>query len=388
MALQDMYYKISQAVDNREFAVGIFVDLSKAFDTINHVILLHKLEYYGVRGIALQWFKDYLSNRKQYVSYNNFSSSLMNVTCGVPQGSILGPLLFILYINDIVNCSSVLYFVLFADDTNIFYSNNSHIDLMRIINTELVKLLDWFRSNKLSLNAKKTKYLIFGNKNKACLETNFNISIDNSCLERVTHTKFLGVFVDENLNWKYHVSQISIKVSRNIGVLNRIKYLLSQDVLLSLYYTTIHPYLLYCNIVWGGASLTALDKLILLQKRAIRLITYSAYLAHTSPLFKRLRILKLYDIYRFQIYMFMFRFKHNLLPISCTHFITQNLVASHYNLRREDEFIVVKFRSEIRKKCISVVGPNLWNSLKDSLKKVNSISIFKSRLIDLLVEDY
>ncbi len=223
MALQDMYNKISQAVDDREFAIGIFVDLSKAFDTINHEILFRKLEHYGVRGIALQWFMDYLSNRKQYVYFNNVSSSLKNITCGVPQGSVLGPLLFIIYINDIVNCSNLLYFILFADDTNIFYSCKSHNDLMKIVNEELLKLSEWFRANKLSLNVKKTNYIIFGNRSKACFDLNFHITIDNICLERVINTKFLGVFVDEDLNWKYHISQISLKISRNIGVLNKIK---------------------------------------------------------------------------------------------------------------------------------------------------------------------
>ena len=118
-----MYNKISQSIDEREYSIGIFIDLSKAFDTINHDILFQKLEYYGIRGVALNWFKDYLTNRKQYVSYNNACSSLMDITCGVPQGSILGPLLFIIYVNDIVHCSSILYFILFADDspTNIFY---------------------------------------------------------------------------------------------------------------------------------------------------------------------------------------------------------------------------------------------------------------------------
>ena len=262
MAILDMHNKISQSVDDREFSIGIFVDLSKAFDTINHDILLHKLEHYGIRGIALQWFKDYLSNRKQYVLYNNCSSKLLSITCGVPQGSILGPLLFIIYINDIVNCSNILHFILFADDTNIFYSSKSHYDIMKVVNAELIKLSEWFRANKLSLNAKKTNYIIFGNRSKSCFDQNFRIEIDNSALERVSNTTFLGVFVDEYLNWKFHITQMSLKIARNIGVLNKIKYILSRDILLILFYTMIHPYLLYCNIVWGGASQAALYKLV------------------------------------------------------------------------------------------------------------------------------
>jgi retron-type reverse transcriptase len=129
MAIMNMYEKISGAVDNKEFSVGVFIDLSKAFDTLNHDILLNKLEFYGVRGITLELFKSYLNNRRQFVFYNGASSCLKQIVCGVPQGSILGPLLFILYINDIVNCSNILAFILFADDTNLFYYNRMPLNL-------------------------------------------------------------------------------------------------------------------------------------------------------------------------------------------------------------------------------------------------------------------
>ena len=159
MAVADMYDKNSYALDRSEYSVGIFIDLSKAFDTLDHVILLRKLEHYGIRGAALQWFQSYLSNRRQYVFVNEISSSLKFVTCGVPQGSILGPLLFILYINDIVCCSDVLKFILFADDTNIFYSHLDSGKLEEIVNGELVKLAQWIIANKLSLNAQKTNFM-------------------------------------------------------------------------------------------------------------------------------------------------------------------------------------------------------------------------------------
>ena len=141
MALIDMYDRISSAIDNNEFCIGVFIDLSKAFDTLNHNILLLKLEHYGVRGIALKWFKNYLSCRRQYVYLNGSSSALQSITCGVPQGSILGPLLFILYINDITSCSDILRFILFADDTNVFYSCKDIVQLFEIVNVEIAKLV-------------------------------------------------------------------------------------------------------------------------------------------------------------------------------------------------------------------------------------------------------
>ena len=159
-----MHEKISSAIDNQEFPVGIFIDLSKAFDTINHSILLEKLSFYGIRGITLEWFRSYFQFRQQYVFLHNVASSLLPITCGVPQGSILGPLLFILYINDIINCTDTLELILFADDTNMFYSNRDFYELERIINIELLKLSVWFRANKLSLNAVKSNYILFGYK--------------------------------------------------------------------------------------------------------------------------------------------------------------------------------------------------------------------------------
>ena len=154
MALLDLYNKISYAIDDKKYAIGVFIDLKKAFDTIDHSILSKKLHHYGIRGVALRWFESYLNHRQQYVYLNHFSSEYNNVSCGVPQGSILGPLLFLLYVNDITNCSQLLHFILLADDTTLFYSNHSLTSLVTIVNVELQKFSTWFKANKLSLNLK------------------------------------------------------------------------------------------------------------------------------------------------------------------------------------------------------------------------------------------
>ena len=155
MAIAQLVDKITNAVEENETTIGIFLDLLKAFDTIDHSILLHKLEHYGFRGIVLEWFKNYLSNRTQYVAFNNCTSEPGNITCGVPQGSILGPLLFILYVNDIRYTSNVLDFILFADDTTILYSHKDINSKIELINKELDEVANWFKANKLSVNASK-----------------------------------------------------------------------------------------------------------------------------------------------------------------------------------------------------------------------------------------
>ena len=164
LAVTDMYNKISNAIDLNKFAIGVFIDLSKAFDTLDYDILLKKLDHYGIRGTTLAWLKSYLTNRKQFVRVNEILSDNMSLSCGVPQGSILGPLLFILYVNDIANCSKLLHFILFADDTNLFYSNENLVDLVNTLNLELIKLSEWFQCNKLSINVSKTKFMLFGTK--------------------------------------------------------------------------------------------------------------------------------------------------------------------------------------------------------------------------------
>ena len=197
MAITEMYDKISLAIDRNEYCAGIFIDLAKAFDTLDHNILLFKLEYYGIRGITLTWFRSYLECRQQYVTFYHTSSALEYISYGVPQGSILGPLLFILYVNDIVNCSSILNSILFADDTNAFYSNAKFINLISTLNVELSKLSNWFKSNKLSINIKKTNYILFGNKHAPEKTPELTLYIHGNEIERVESTKFLGVYLDK-----------------------------------------------------------------------------------------------------------------------------------------------------------------------------------------------
>ena len=308
MAMLDMVNKVSESIDNHEVSIGIFIDLSKAFDTLNHSILLSKLKLYGIREIPLLWFQDYFANRKQCVCFNNATSRLRLITGGVPQGSILGPLLFILYVNDIVNCSKLLHFIFFADDTNLFSSSTNYINLMLTVNMELLKVAEWFRANRLSLNVAKTNYILFGTRRKCLSDTNFSIRINDNTIERATFTKFLGVHIDQDLNWKQHTAEIAKKISKSLGILNRVKFILPRSSLITLYHTMIQPYLFYCNIIWGGASLLALNKLVCLQKRALRLITCSYFRSPSNPLFIKLSVMKLQDIHKYQTVMFLFKF--------------------------------------------------------------------------------
>ena len=384
-ALLSFIDKAAHSFDRSSHMIGIFLDFAKAFDTINHDILLYKLSHYGVRGKALEWFRSYLSIRKQYVFLNNHSSEFCNINCGVPQGSILGPLLFIIYINDFCRSSDILSFIHFADDTNLFFSHHDPLVLAEIVNFELIKVLQWIRANKLSLNLQKTKYMLFS---KSIESLPINISFEDYPLECVSSIKFLGVTVDDKLSWKNHIENICNKISRNIGVINKLKTCLPLKSLLMLYSSLILPYLNYALMAWGNAHRSILDKLLLLQKKVVRIICNSAPRSHADPLFFDNKLLKINDLYLFQLGQFMYNYNRNLLPSTFNDMFMKNQSFHNYPTRHSGEFHLPRLRTLSAQNTFFYEGPKFWNSLKDEIKDSPSLNSFKNKLKLFLLQQY
>ena len=270
MALIFLVENLVDALDNGNCAVGIFLDFQKAFDTVDHGILLDKRYCYGIRGIAHDWFVSYLSNRQQSVIYNGYESEPKVMRCGVPQGSILGPMLFLLYINDLTNVSSFFMPILFADDTNLFCTGTDLKNMIRQVNEELAKIYAWVNANKLSLNIDKTNFRLFMPKYSSHFADHF--LINQTRIQEVKVTRFLGVIIDNKLKWSAHIKYISKKIAEGIGIILKSRQIFSNETLLSLCHTFVYPYLSYCIYVWGKAYNIHLNDLIVLQNKAMRII--------------------------------------------------------------------------------------------------------------------
>lgn len=277
-------------IDNSLINGVVFLDLKKAFDSVNHSILIEKLRHYGILGRSLDFFISYLANRKQKCRVNGHISGQKAVRCGVPQGSILGPLLFLVFINDFPNCLKYSTPSQYADDTSLTCTADNLINLESQLNTELKHVKAWLSANKLTLNVAKTEFMLITTRQKLPFLDNheIRIQIDNTPLERVKHTKALGVILHENLSWEKHVDSVRKKVAAGIGLLRRIRDFTSFDILIKIYKALIEPHFDYACTVWDDLDATLALKLQRLQNRAARIITRSDYEVRSADILKNL----------------------------------------------------------------------------------------------------
>ena len=357
----------------------VFIDLKKAFDTIDHEIILRKMSYFGADQETITWFQSYLSNRTQRCNVSGGLSTPRTITCGVPQGSILGPLLFLMYINDLPNCLREASLRMFADDTNITLTAKTLTELKLALTSELSNLNCWLRANRLSLNVAKTELMIIGSRqrlNTQCDEV--DIRIDDEMIKRVDRTKSLGLTIDDRLSWSNHVDEICRKVSSAIGALKRnsIRPFISANTALQIYNALILPHFDYCSPVWDCLSGQSSDKLQKLQNRAARVITKLPFDTSSNLLLDNLKWEKLFLRRKKQKALIMYKTIHDLAPEYLQRLFSQR--DAEYNLRNlEGKLTLPKPNTNYLKRSFCYSGACLWNNLPQYLRNADSIGQFK-----------
>ena len=267
--INDLY----NAMNNNQATISLYIDSMKAFDSVNHDILLKKMKFYGITGRCVKWIENYLKNRKQYTVANDVASRLENITCGVPQGSVCGPLLFLLYINDISHCLNNCNVSRYADDTVLYYSSENIVEALRIVQRDLSSINDWCHKNRITINCKKTKYCVYGMRLiiKKSKNIDMLLSLNNTVVEKVCSYKYLGFILDDQLNFNKHIGETVNIVSHKLYLLSKIRKYLKSQACIIIFKTMILSLIEYGNTVYAGTTNKNLDKLDKLFHRGLRI---------------------------------------------------------------------------------------------------------------------
>ena len=372
-----------RALDKGEYTGSVFVDLQKAFDVVDHDILLKKLADIGIGDVSLKWFRSYLSDRKIITSINNVLSDELPLKYGVPQGSLLGPLLFLIFINDLPECFDKCTVHLYADDTVIYYADKDVHKIEAVLNKELKSLDIWMRRNKLKVNCSKTVSMLFGTKHMLAKCNSLNLRFSGETLSQVKNFKYLGVHVDDELKWNLHIEQLCKKVGKMINYLARLKHFLNTVALKTIYNVAILPHFDYADIVWQSASKTSLDHLQKLQNRAARIILNVNPYEHkpTCELHDLLDI-EMLDRRRMKhMLSFVYKILHDMTPDYMQEYFV--FKTTPYDLRRSEVLALPKPRTNNNKRTFSYRGSTAYNDIPLVIRDAVSLSDFNRQISEL-----
>lgn len=375
LALIDFTNSVFNAMNNGNSVLGIFLDFSKAFDTIDHHILLTKLSGLNFNQTSIQLLKSYLTNRKQVTVINEAVSTSKDINCGIPQGSILGPTLFLIYINDLPKITKLLKPILYADDTNLFFEAKDLNMRINDINAELKLVETWCNSNKLTLNLNKTNYIVLKtHQNRKILQKNC-LMVGSNFIHDEKTIKFLGVEIDTQLTWKVHIEKLCAKIRPFVGLLYKCSKYFPRKVLKTIYNSFIHSKISYCLESWGNAPMTSLDLIYKLQKKLLRIIFDKPPLEHSTPLFIKASVLPVKLLFNFKILICA----HNLFYSKLSH-------TNHdYPTRISDvNLLLPPSSTAVGHRRVEYQCASMWNSLPTAVRAIASPLGFRIALRDHL----
>jgi ribonucleases P/MRP protein subunit RPP40 len=364
---------IVNSLERKKQTSCLFIDIKKAFDCLNFHKLLKKLHFFGFREKALNLLKSYLTNRKQFVSLDNVDSQLLDITSGAAQGSVLGPILFLIYINDMLNLNLHGELRLFADDAAIVYSASNSESLEKQMKSDLENLFSFLNSLDLSMSTEKTKFIIFNKHHKSF----DHIILKGEKVERVSEFKYLGIWIDQKLSWNKHVNEICSKISPFIGLISRIRYFTSKKNLMDIYYSFIHSRLTYCLPVWCSTNKNNLQKLQVKQNKVLKFINFKKKRTSSHLLYGE-KILPFIKHCEFETTLFMYKIKHNLTHID---FNLKTYDDNDRSRRNLGKFKRPDYRSNIAQKSIFYRGVIEFNEMFEECNLIpDRISLIKTKI--------
>lgn len=377
-------------IDQNMMTMIIFLDLSRAFETIDRYILLKKLKKYGIDDFVLKWIDSYLNNRKQRVKCGEIVSKERNNDVGVPQGSILGPLLFILYINDLELSIKCCNFHIFADDTILFIAGENLDQLIFALNEEMKSVEEWLKTNKLKINSKKTKLMIVSSSYKYLEDyrKGIKVKVENTEIELVDHHKYLGFVIDSQLTCKEHIDYIAKKIARKLGVLNRCGRYLSWSTKMTVFNSIVLPHFYYSATIIYLASKSDVERLQKLQNWAMRIMLGCTRYTKIVDMLKTMQWLNVGDFAKLQSMIFVHKIKLKILPEYLQESLTTFEQTHHYETRNKQNFILPHINKSSTQKSIFFKGLVDYNKLPNDLKEIENINNFKIKLRKIMLSSY
>ena len=390
LALLEFNDYVKKEIDKGNFVLTLFIDLKKAFDTVNHAILIKKLDHYGIRGHCNTFFSSYLENRKQYVRCNNVDSSVKNMVCGVPQGFVLGPTLFLLYVNDMINCIRYSKLQLFADDTMSSLSGKRIHLLFGLLKREIKNLRQWFNANRLSLNADKTFYSVFHSRNSMVPAFFNSMTTCGMTIKRKKTAKYLGLTFDEVLSWRHHIESLLSGLAKYFNFFYHLRRVLPVKFKLQLFHSYVYSKIAYGLHCYGATHKTSVKSVQIVCNKLLRILMLKDRRYPTNTLYKEFNMLKIDDFRNFLAVRFVHRsvYPNEFTPEQLKTYFKLNVNVHNRVLRDNLKIRVPLLRSALGQTCINWYGGNFWNSLDIDIRSECNLCIFKKEVKKHIINNY